>query len=531
MAEFRMPSLGADMEEGTLLSWRVQPGDVVHKGDIVAEVDTAKAAIEVECFDEGTIGEILVAPGVTVPVGSVLATIEPNGCRMPPSVAPAGADPAQTSTAVSGPAKPSSAELDSVEPVSVSVESGLPGRKPPPEDHSASRSRPKTKRSRRSADKSTMTGTARTAGPGPPGADIRATPLVRRLAQEAGIDLAVVVGSGPGGRILRADVDSAVTVRADEIRSAAAEPEIANPEAATGAVRASGYARRLARELGVDVSAVSGTGPSGAVRAADVRAVRARPDAEGTAAEALEDRKPPPQDHPTTGESRQVASSRDRAAMRRSIAAMMTRSKQTIPHYYLSTTIDVGAASGWLREVNRVASVPDRIVMAALLLRAVAVAARRVPAVNGHWVEDAFHPADTVDLGVIVSLRRGGIIAPTIAHAEAASPRELMARLREVVDRARSGRLRSSETVAATITVTNLGELGVESVLGVIPPPQVAIVGFGAVAERPCAVNGLLGVRPQVTTTLAADHRASDGAVGARFLNTIAELLQHPEQL
>jgi pyruvate dehydrogenase E2 component (dihydrolipoamide acetyltransferase) len=209
----------------------------------------------------------------------------------------------------------------------------------------------------------------------------------------------------------------------------------------------------------------------------------------------------------------------------------MTRSKQTIPHYYLSTTVDVAVASDWLREVNRIEPVSDRIIMTALLLRAVALAAPAAPGVNGHWVDDAFVPADTVDLGMIVSLRGGGIIAPTLAHAETVPLRELMKRLRDAVTRARAARLRSSDTVPATITVTNLGEPGVESVLGVIPPPQVAIVGFGAVTERHCAVDGLLGVRPQVTTTLAADHRASDGAVGARFLNTIAELLQHPEHL
>lgn len=217
--------------------------------------------------------------------------------------------------------------------------------------------------------------------------------------------------------------------------------------------------------------------------------------------------------------------------MRAAIARLMARSKREIPHYYLSTTVDLGTALDWLRDHNRGVSVTDRVVPSALLLRATALAAMRHPELNGYWLDDRFQPADAVNLGVAVSLRRGGMVAPAILGADQLGVAELMARLRDLVTRARSGRLRGSEMEDPTITVTNLGDQGVESVQGVIYPPQVALVGFGKVVDRPWARDGMLGVRPRVTVTLAADHRATDGFTGSRFLDTIDHLLQTPEEL
>jgi pyruvate dehydrogenase E2 component (dihydrolipoamide acetyltransferase) len=185
----------------------------------------------------------------------------------------------------------------------------------------------------------------------------------------------------------------------------------------------------------------------------------------------------------------------------------------------------------WLHDRNRELAVTERLVPAALLLKAAAVAAQRVPALNGFWTDDRFVPGSGVHLGVAISLRGGGLITPAIHHADDLDPGELMAKLRDLVNRARAGRLRSSELTDATITVTNLGDQGVESVTGVIYPPQVALAGFGKITERPWAVGGLLGIRPVVVTTLAADHRATDGYTGGRFLTAIAELLQRPEEL
>jgi pyruvate dehydrogenase E2 component (dihydrolipoamide acetyltransferase) len=198
----------------------------------------------------------------------------------------------------------------------------------------------------------------------------------------------------------------------------------------------------------------------------------------------------------------------------------------------VATTIDLGAALSWLRTVNDQRPPAERLLPATLLLKATALATRQVPALNGFWDEvDGFLPSDAVHLGVAVSLRAGGLIAPAIHDADQLTLDELMAALRALVGRVRSGRLRSSEMADPTITVTNLGDQGVDEVHGVIYPPQVALVGFGRIAERPWARDGMLGVRPTVRATLAADHRSSDGLVGARFLATLDRLLQTPEEL
>ena len=181
--------------------------------------------------------------------------------------------------------------------------------------------------------------------------------------------------------------------------------------------------------------------------------------------------------------------------------------------------------------MNAERSVTERLLPAALLLKATALAAARVPEMNGYWLDDAFAPADRVDLGVAVSLRGGGLVAPAIAHADQLPVEELMARLRDLVTRARAGSLTSSEMAEPSLTVTNLGDQGVETVFGVIYPPQVALVGFGRIVERPWAVAGMIGVHPVVTATLSADHRASDGHRGALFLATVERLLAEPAML
>jgi pyruvate dehydrogenase E2 component (dihydrolipoamide acetyltransferase) len=217
--------------------------------------------------------------------------------------------------------------------------------------------------------------------------------------------------------------------------------------------------------------------------------------------------------------------------MRQSIAALMTTSNREIPHYHLTATIDLHACREWVHARNRELPVEERLVPSALMLLATARAARAVPELNGHWLEGAFRPADTVDLGLILSLRRGGLLVPVVHDADTLTVGRMMATMRELTSRARAGRLRGSDLAPPSLTVSNLGDQGVESVHGVIYPPQVALVGFGAVSERPWAVDGLLGVRPLVTATLAGDHRATDGATGARFLRHLDRLLQRPEEL
>ncbi len=209
----------------------------------------------------------------------------------------------------------------------------------------------------------------------------------------------------------------------------------------------------------------------------------------------------------------------------------MSRANREIPHYYVATTVDLAAVTGWLRRANRERSVQERIVPAAAILKAAALAARAHPELNGFWVDDGFRAADDVHLGVAVSVRGGALVAPAIHGAADLDLGTLMQRLRDLVARARTGRLTRAEVVEPTLTVTDLGDQGVEEVLGVIYPPQVALLGVGRVVERPWAVEGMLAVRPVVRLTLSGDHRATDGATGARFLTTMDLLLQRPEEL
>ena len=485
-----MPVLGADMDEGTLVEWLVKPGDQIHKGDVIAVVDTAKSAIEVESFHTGTVAELITPAGETVPVGTVLATITEAGEEAGEPAAAAGA-----AAAVEAPK----------------------GRRGPGTRPRRERVEGKTAPARPAGAKPAPATPAPARRPAPQaaGPPVRSTPLVRHEAEQLGVELATVHGSGRGGTITRADVEHAAERRH----------------------RVTPLARRLAAELGVDLAAVTGTGPDGAVRAADVRRAAA---AGAPAATRIAARQPEAAGRPSAAAGAQAgqaaqAALADRArraeSMRQAIARLMARSKREIPHYYVSNTVDMGTALAWLRERNRSLEVSQRLVPAALLLRAAALAARQIPELNGYWTDGHFVPGEAVHLGVAISLRGGGLITPAIHHADDLNPGELMARLRDLVNRARAGRLRGSELTDATITVTNLGDQGVESVTGVIYPPQVALVGFGKIAERPWAVGGLLGVRPVVVTTLAADHRATDGYTGGRFLTAVADLLQRPEEL
>ena len=284
----------------------------------------------------------------------------------------------------------------------------------------------------------------------------------------------------------------------------------AGAPSAASRVRASPAARTRAGELGIDLAHVTGTGPGGAVSLEDVE----------RRAQAV----PPPA-------PRAAAAPDKAAAMRQAIAAAMTKSKREIPHYYLGTHIDVAHAQVWLAQGNAKRPVRGRVLFAAVLLKAVAVALQEVPELNGFWVDGAFRPATTVHLGVGIALRGGGLIAPAIHDVQQRSVPELMAALGDLIERARSGSVRSSELADATVTVTNLGDQGVEAVYGVIYPPQVALVGFGRIVERPWADNGSLCVRPVLQATLSADHRASVGHRGALFLAALDRLLQSPETL
>ncbi|MEA5153471.1 dihydrolipoamide acetyltransferase family protein [Raineyella sp.] len=418
MLEFNLPSLGADMDEGTLVQWLVAPGDTVAKGQIVAVVETTKAAIDVECWLEGTVHELLISPGEKVPVGTLIATLLAPG-EAPPAPA-SGEAPAASARGEAAPG-----------PVRAPVPGASPA--PTPESESEPESEPE---------------------PEPEPAADAAVPAGRR--------------------------------------------------------RVSPAARRRAAELGIDVATVPASGPDDTVMLTDIERV-----ATGQ------------QPVPTPG-----ATPADRQAeLRRAIGAAMSRSKREIPHYYLAETVAMGRATAWLTAANAERPITERLVMAVLQLKAVAVALADFPELNGHVVDGEFRPAADAHLGVAISLRGGGLVAPAIHDVRHLALPDLMAAMLDLVQRARAGALRSSEMADATITVTNLGDQGVETVFPVIHPPQVAIVGFGTVAPRPWVEAGALTVMPTVMATLAADHRVSDGHRGGLFLAALRDLLQRPEDL
>lgn len=397
MIKFTMPALGADMDEGTLNEWLVKPGDTVTRGQIVAVVETTKAAVEIECWHDGVVAELLVPVGQTVAVGTPLAILAEPG------------EKAETTT------KPATAAVAEPAPRVATV-----------------------------------------------GHRLWVSPVARRTAASLGVDLKTVTGTGPQAAITLHDVEHAAATAHHEAPEAAPAP-------ARQATTEPQSAADKARERG--------------------------------------------------------------AAMRASIATAMSRSKREIPHYYLSDEIILDAALAWLREQNADRPVTERLLPAVLQLKAVALAARRFGEFNGFWRDDHFEAASGTHVGVAISLRGGGLVAPAIHDVAEKQLPELMKDLTDLVGRARAGSLRSSEMSDPTITVTNLGEKGVDSVFGVIYPQQVAIIGFGKPAQRVVVVDGGIRVATTMHASLAADHRASDGARGALFLAEINRLLRQPHDL
>jgi pyruvate dehydrogenase E2 component (dihydrolipoamide acetyltransferase) len=209
----------------------------------------------------------------------------------------------------------------------------------------------------------------------------------------------------------------------------------------------------------------------------------------------------------------------------------MARSKREIPHYYLSTTIDLSNAMAWLATENLKRPIVDRLLYGVLLIKAVALALREVPELNSTWKDGRLNHSVEINAGIAISLRAGGLVAPALLKTDEQNLDDLMKNFRDLVKRARAGSLRSSELSEPTITITSLGEQGAESVFGIIYPPQVAIVGFGRPRECPRTVQGQVVSRPVIEATLSADHRVSDGHRGSLFLSAVDRLLQHPEKL
>lgn len=391
MIEFCMPSLGADMEAGTLSDWLVKPGDKVKRGDIIAIVDTQKGLIDIEVFDEGTIEQLVIKEGEKVPVGTVMALITPA--------------------------------KESVE-------------------------KPKEK-------------------------------------------------------IIAEEIHPILEAKK-------VEEKIIPVISPLKKIKASPLAKRIAAENNVDLSKVAGTGEDAAITKDDVEKFIATQAA-------------------ITGETKEKTAASTKS-IRMAVAAAMSKSNREIPHYYLETKVDMSKALRWLTEANKQRSVKQRLLPVALLLKAVSKALMVVPDLNGYW-ENGLQVKNEIHIGFVISLRTGGLMIPAIHDVQSKTVDDIMQSLNDIIPRARAMKLRSSELSDSTITVTSLGEHAVETVYGVIYPPQVALIGFGSITEQPWAESGMLDVRPVMNITLAADHRATDGQAGSHFLTTLKSLLQKPEDL
>lgn len=360
--------------------------------------------------------------------------------------------------------------------------------------------------------------------------------VVEKLVAEPGSKLPV----GALLAVIRAAGQPAPPSVAPVAPAAPAPPPVAPPApqpqpqpqpapAETQRMRASPLARKVAAELGIDIATVAGTGPGGAVERADVERAAAQGQAKAPPAAPA-----PPPAAPAAPAPESAPAPPHAAAvsgMRRAIASAMARSNREIPHYYLQTRIDMSVALRWLETANAARPIKQRLLPAVLLLKAVARALQETPDLNGYWHDDQLERRDAIHIGFAIASRQGGLITPAIHDVQSKSLDEIMAALHDLIPRTRAGRLRSSELTDGTITVTNLGDLGVETVFGVIYPPQVALVGFGRIAEQAWARDGMLGVHPILTATLAADHRATDGRTGGQFLGALNRLLQKPEAL
>lgn len=386
--EFRLPSLGADMDSATLTAWLKQPGEHVRHGEALVTVETTKGLIDIESYDDAQILEQLVQPGAKVPVGAVIARLQVEGV----SAAPAPAQPAS-------PAPPATGALE-----------------PPPHAE----------------------GPGNIHGAAPPHA--RISPAARRRALELGLSLEDLQPRAAGAVVHVADVEKLAA---------------GQPVAHTGA----------------------------------------------------------------------------RATMRVTIGAAMARAKREIPHYYLGQRVNFGPARDWLSRHNASVAVQDRLIEAVLVTKAVALAAARIEGFNGYFRTGRFEPSATVHAGAAIAVRGGGLVAPALLDADRKNLSTLMKEFSALVTRVRAGHLRSGEFTAATITVTSLGADGVDVLYPIINPPQVAIVGAGAIREQAWVEHGQVLVRPVLTLTLAADHRVTDGRAGARFLRAVADLLAQPEAL
>ena len=458
-----MPQLGYDMREGTVVRWIKQEGDDVVANEVIAEIETDKAVVEFKPTTGGVLRRIVASEGEAIPVGNLIAVIGDADEALPDDLGgPATAAPAPSAEPETAPAPaPSAAPAASA-----------------------------------------------------PAGEVRASPIARRLARERGVDLTAITGSGPGGRIVEADVLAA----ADAARVAAE----------AGRVMASPLARRLAREQGIDLAAVTGTGPGGRVVEADINAAVAARAAATPAPETAPVAEPAvAAPAPALAEGGERA---DLSRMRQAIARVTSESKREAPHFYVAADIDMTAAMALRRDVNDELPPSSRVSVNDLIVKASALAIGKHPKFNSFFRGDHLQMNPSTNVGIAIALE-SGLIVPGIPECENKSLAQIAAASRDLIDRANNGTLQAEEYAGTTYSVSNLGMFDVDSFTAIIFPPHAAILAVGAVKEQPVARDGQLAIAEMMKATLSVDHRVADGAEAAQFLMEIKRLLEKPVSL
>jgi pyruvate dehydrogenase E2 component (dihydrolipoamide acetyltransferase) len=549
MADVTMPRLSDTMEEGTVASWLKKPGEEIKKGDVIAQIETDKATMDLTAFEAGTLQEILAPEGTTVAIGKPVARIgsgasaakDTKAASSPPAaeqssparseksaVPPAeGAQPpaaqaeasgaeaarAEASAAEAGGAEGSGAESAGAEPPRTAAARENVAEAPEPTASPADQ--PTTDADTSSnggstagARPSTSSGEASPSGvsPGTEGSDaangkVRASPMARHMAAEHGLDLAELKGSGPQGRVIRADVEAAL-----------------ESKSSGSAVEADGAALEAdGRQPRTDGGAVQGDGGQPRTNGAGVQGDGEQPRTAGGAAQA--DGGPPP----TDGDERVPLSQ-----MRRTIARRMAESTRTVPHFFLTTTVDAAELVKLRKQVlEQTADAGIKITVNDMVLKAAALALRKVPDVNVSFAEDSLVRHQHVHIGVAVATDRG-LIVPVVRDADQKSLGQIARETRDLAERANTGKLQPPDYTGGTFTISNLGMFGIEQFNAVINPPESAILAVGAITREPAEHDGQIVVRERMKLTLSVDHRALDGAIGARYLQALKQLLEKP---
>ena len=478
-----MPKMGDGMEEGTLLRWLKEIGDQVEEGDPIAEIETDKVSLEIEAGDSGLLTQTLVGEGETVPIGTPIAMIGEEAdivqgeAPMAPEARAEGGEPAQAVQQAQQPSTESQAAATMTEPPSGDANPDAGAPRDVRSDASAAPS-PMTVGGANGAASPAAAGTPSQPTGRPSGDRLRASPLVKRLAAEHGLDLSAVTGTGPGGRIVKDDVMPYLN---GQKPMPTAAPQPAPAEAAP---------------------------PQPQVQPA--QAVQPQPAAAGGSA------------------GRPTATAQEMSRIRRTTGKRMLESKQTIPHFYVTSEVNMGPAAAFREQVNaQVTDDTSKISFNDMIVKAAALALRDFPNLNTTLEGDTLYSHSRIDVNIAVAIE-GGLIAPFVAEADQKSLGAIARTAKDLIGRARKGGLEPSEYQGGTFTISNLGMYDVEEFVAIINPPQAAILAIGSITEGAVVKDGALAIGRRMKVTLSADHRVTDGAEVAQFLMLVKRYLENP---